>query len=254
MDFCYYYLLHYVLHTLNTIGQYISQKISDQERLVFLHHRHWRSNALTTLTILNRDCTYTDETITINRDEFAGNASTRSHRGRQIRFSCYRTNTQRRSASPTSAAADRKRPRTPVPPLCSYRRREYARQTRGDENAHVEKLGKLACGRREGGEGIRARVPSALVPATPLELIRPFILNGLPNARAISQPFWGWKRHARPTARTSASLLLVHETRMWRRRDESMRSSLVGRLHGASPLPIPVSRYLGARFDLSGSG
>lgn len=32
--------------------------------------------------------------------------------------------------------------------------------------------------------------------ATPLQLIRPFILNGLPNARAISQPFWGWWRHA----------------------------------------------------------
>lgn len=44
------------------------------------------------------------------------------------------------------------------------------------------------------------------------------------------------------------------ETGMRRRRDESTRSSLVGRLHGASPLPIPVSRYLGARFDLSGSG
>lgn len=29
----------------------------------------------------------------------------------------------------------------------------------------------------------------------PLELIRPFILNGIPNARAISQPFWGWRRH-----------------------------------------------------------
>lgn len=29
-----------------------------------------------------------------------------------------------------------------------YRRREYARQTRGDENAHIGKLGKLAYGRR----------------------------------------------------------------------------------------------------------
>lgn len=28
----------------------------------------------------------------------------------------------------------------------------------------------------------------------PLQLIRPFISNGLPNARAISQPFWRWWR------------------------------------------------------------
>jgi len=36
----------------------------------------------------------------------------------------------------------------------------------------------------------------------PFELIRPFILNGLSNARAISQPFWGWKRHAHSTTRS----------------------------------------------------
>lgn len=34
-------------------------------------------------------------------------------------------------------------------------------------------------------------------PCHPFELIRPFILNGQPNARAISQPFWGWRRYPR---------------------------------------------------------
>lgn len=31
-------------------------------------------------------------------------------------------------------------------------------------------------------------------PVIMANLIRPFISNGLPNARAISQPFWGWWR------------------------------------------------------------
>lgn len=87
-----------------------------------------------------------------------------------------------------------------------YRRREYARQTRGDENAHIGKLRKLAYGRRRRCTRLYTFCTCS---RDPLKLIRPFILNGLPNARAISQPFWGWKRHARPTARTSASLLLV---------------------------------------------
>lgn len=53
-------------------------------------------------------------------------------------------------------------------------------------------------GRRRKSQSTRVRGCRFLPRATPLQLIRPFILNGLPNARAISQPFWGWWRHATP--------------------------------------------------------
>lgn len=49
--------------------------------------------------------------------------------------------------------------------------------------------------------------------ATPLQLIRPFILNGLPNARAISQPFWGWWRHATPVPPSAPTRPLAELTR-----------------------------------------
>lgn len=87
-----------------------------------------------------------------------------------------------------------------------YRRREYARQTCGDEDAHTGKLGKLAYGRRRRCTRLYTLCTCS---RDPPQINPSFILNGLSNARAISQPFWGWKRHARPTARTSASLLLV---------------------------------------------
>lgn len=78
----------------------------------------------------------------------------------------------------------------------------------GEEHAYRGK--KLIRDRKGGMEGdVRARV------LLPLELIRPFILNGMPNARAISQPFWGWKRHAHSTTKPARLPDWFSETGIW---------------------------------------
>lgn len=59
-------------------------------------------------------------------------------------------------------------------------------------------------------QGLPRPIPTR---ATPLQLIRPFILNGLPNARAISQPFWGWWRHATPVPPSAPTRPLAELTR-----------------------------------------
>lgn len=101
--------------------------------------------------------------------------------------------------SPTATATDRKPgPRAPISSALIA-----TVNNRGGGDTRIWKS--------QGGD-MRPRTflpPLPPPPASPRELIRPFISNGLPNARAISQPFWGWKRHAHSTARPARFIRLV---------------------------------------------